>query len=254
MKAADFRKRMLAGEILAGTFVKTPALELIEVLALSGLDFVCLDGEHSPFDRGRMDACLAVARALDFPTLVRVGSGTAENILQALDSGAVGIVVPHVIDAGKARDIARWARFGLYGRGYAGSTRWAGYGQRPMSEVLELSKQETVVIAQIEEPEAVDASEEIAAVEGIDGLFVGPADLTVAFGAGKDAAAKLEEAFASVGRAAKAAGKACMSLVTDIETAARWRSRGLSMFFYNSEQGLMLSAAKEAAGRLHGLD
>ena len=60
MRFEEFRGRMLAGERLVGTFIKTPAYELIEVLAETGLDFVCLDGEHSPFDRARMDACLAM--------------------------------------------------------------------------------------------------------------------------------------------------------------------------------------------------
>jgi len=67
----------MTGEPLAGTFVKTPEVTVIEVLARSGLDFVCLDGEHAAFDRGRLDACLAVCRALDFPALVRISSARA---------------------------------------------------------------------------------------------------------------------------------------------------------------------------------
>ena len=77
MGFAGFKQRMLSGKVLAGTFVKTPAIEVIEVLAHSGLDFLCLDAEHAPFDRARLDACLAVARALDLPTLVRVPSGSS---------------------------------------------------------------------------------------------------------------------------------------------------------------------------------
>ena len=58
---------------------------MIEVLAQSGLDFLCLDAEHAPFDRGAMDQCIAVATALDFPILIRVGDGSEREILQALD-------------------------------------------------------------------------------------------------------------------------------------------------------------------------
>jgi 2-keto-3-deoxy-L-rhamnonate aldolase RhmA len=61
---------------------------MVEVLARSGLDFLCLDAEHAPFDRARLDSCLAVARALDFPILVRVPSSLPQDILQALDAGA----------------------------------------------------------------------------------------------------------------------------------------------------------------------
>uniref|UniRef100_UPI0028124C4D HpcH/HpaI aldolase family protein n=1 Tax=Jannaschia maritima TaxID=3032585 RepID=UPI0028124C4D len=178
----SFKQRMASGEILVGTFVKTPAHEMIEVLAQSRLDFLCLDAEHSPFDRARLDVCLALARALDVPCLVRVPTGTPVEILKALDSGATGIVVPHVDSAAKAAEIARAGRFGHGGRGYAGSTRWAGFATRPMGDVLQQSRDETVIIAQIEEPEGVEAAGAIAATDGIDGLFVGPADLAVCYG------------------------------------------------------------------------
>lgn len=253
MATTGFRQRMLAGEFLAGTFLKTPSYEMVEVLAMSGLDFICLDAEHAPFDRGRMDACLAMARALDFPALVRVGSGTAENTLQAMDSGAVGIVVPHVFDVARAEEIARAARFGHHGRGYAGSSRWAGYTTRKMPDLLAQSRDETVVIAQIEEPEGVDAAGEIAAVEGIDGLFVGPADLTVAYGADAGAAAQLDEALAAVGAAAQAAGKTYMSFVSDAGKARDWARHGMTMFFIGSEQSWVLGAANGAASGIHDL-
>lgn len=179
---ADLRSRMAAGEMLAGTFLKTASIDIIEVMAKSGLDFVCLDAEHAPFDRARLDACLAVARALDFPVLVRVPSALPQDILQVLDAGAVGIVVPHVMDGDAAAAIAKASRFGPGGRGYAGSTRWAGYTTRSMPELLEQSKTETIVIAQIEDIEGVDNADAIAATKGIDGIFLGPADLSVAYG------------------------------------------------------------------------
>ena len=177
MAADSLRARMLRGEILSGTFVKTPSHDIIEIMALSGLDFVTVDTEHAPFDRGRLDACLAVARALDFPVLVRVPSGDRQEILKVLDSGATGVVVPRVDSLEKAEEVARWSRFGHGGRGFAGSTRWAGFATRKMPEILAQSEEETVVVVQIEEPEGVDCCDAIAAVTGVDGLFVGPADL-----------------------------------------------------------------------------
>ena len=164
---------MANGDIMTGTFVKTPSYELVEVLAKSQLDFIALDAEHVAFDRGRLDMCLAIARALEFPTLVRVPNSEPSQILNALDSGATGVIVPHIDSVEKARAVIKSCRFGHGGRGYAGSTRWAGFATRPMAEVLEQSKTETIVVLQIEEPEGVDAIEEIAALEGLDGIFVG---------------------------------------------------------------------------------
>ena len=253
MTMSNFRQRMLSGEILAGTFVKTAVYKMVEVLAMSGLDFICLDGEHAPFDRARLDACLAVARALDFPVLVRVGSGTPENILQALDSGATGIVVPHVDSVEKAQEMARLSRFGHGGRGYAGSTRWAGFATRAMPDLLEKSQQETCVIVQIEEPEGVEDSAAIAAVDGVDGLFIGPADLTVAHGAGPAAAEQLAKDVATVGAACKENGKAYMSFVPTPEAAKPWKDHGMTVFFLASEQAWMLQGARAAAKGIHDL-
>lgn len=253
MASETLKTRMLRGDILAGTFLKTPSIEWIEVLAKSGLDFVCLDGEHSPFDRARMDACLAMGRALDFPVLVRVPDGSQVEILKALDSGAVGIVVPHVFSAEKAAAVAKWSRFGHGGRGYAGSTRWAGYATRPMDEVLAQSETETIVIGQIEEPEAVDAIDEIAATEGLDGLFVGPADLSVCLGVNNMNAPEVRQAMGKVGEAAKRHGKAFMTFAADASNGAELNALGVTMYFIASEHAFALTTARQIASDLHAI-
>ena len=253
MGFADHRARMLAGDRMAGTFLKTPAYELIEILAESGLDFVCLDAEHSAFDRARMDACLAMARALDFPVLVRVPSAAPENILMALDSGAVGVVCPHIDHPKKARAAAKAARFGRGGRGFAGSTRWAGYTRHPMPEVLQRSRDETVVLVQIEEPRGVDMAEAIAAVDGVDGLFIGPADLSVGYGETALGSDALWSAFETVGRATKAAGKAFISFAGTPEAAAAYVKYGVTVFYIGSEHGFMAKTAGETAAAVKGL-
>lgn len=246
MRTAGLKARMAAGEVLSGTFIKIPEVSVIEVLAGSGLDFLCLDGEHSPFDRARMDACLAVARALDFPVLVRVGAGTPEAILQAMDAGAVGVVVPHVDSVEKAQAVAKAAHFGRGGRGYAGSTRWAGFATRPMGEILDQDAQ-TIVIAQIEEPEGVEAVAEIAAVPGIDALFAGPADLSVGYGERTVGTPALTAALAAIGAATKAEGKAFVTWVPDAQVAKDWSRHGVTMFFVASEHSWMRAGAVEVA-------
>jgi 2-keto-3-deoxy-L-rhamnonate aldolase RhmA len=246
MRIAGLKGRMAAGEMLSGTFVKTPDIQVIEVLAQSGLDFLCLDAEHSPFGRAQIDTCLAVACALDMPVLVRVLSGAPEAILAALDSGAVGVVVPHVDSVAKAEAVARAARFGEGGRGFAGSTRWAGYGTRTMAEVLAKDAQ-TIVIAQIEEPAGVDAVAGIAAVPGIDALFAGPADLSVGYGQTSVGSEPLTRALAAIGAAAKAAGKTYVTWVPDAAKAAEWAPHGMTMFFVGSEHGWIRSGAAEVA-------
>jgi 2-keto-3-deoxy-L-rhamnonate aldolase RhmA len=243
---------MRAGEALTGTFVKTPAHEIVEVLALAGLDFLCLDAEHAPFDRRGLDVCLAMGRALGVPMLVRVPAGRPEIILGALDSGAEGIVVPHVDSVARAEEVARAARFGLYGRGYAGSTRWAGIGGgRAMSDLVARSAAETVVLVQIEEPAGVEAAPEIAQVAGVDGLFIGPADLTVAHGHFDLNNADLARAYDRVGWACRQAGKTPVTWCASAERGQALRARhDVQMLFVASEHAWMLEGARHVAHAL----
>jgi len=247
MADTNLKSRMLDGDVLSGTFMKTPAFQLIEILAMSGMDFIALDAEHSPFDRGTVDACLGMARALNFPALVRIPDGSPAQILTMLDSGATGVIVPHVNTAEKAREVAQAARFGHGGRGFAGSTRWAGYATRPMPEVLKQSETETMVLAQIEEPEAVDDIDEIAAVDGIDGLFVGPADLAVCYGLTDAAAPEVRLAIKRVGEAAKKHGKCLVTFAPNISWVPDLKALGVTMFFIGSEHAFMLDGAKAMA-------
>ncbi len=252
-KATGLRARMQAGEKLAGTFMKTPSHVTLEILILSGLDFVCLDAEHAPFDRAAMDACLAVARARDYPVLVRIGNGSPARILDVLDMGATGIVVPHVDSVEKAEGIARAARFGHGGRGYAGSTRWAGYATQKMPDLLARSRAETVVMVQIEEPAGVEAARGIAAVAGIDALFIGPADLSVAYGHETTDNPDLAAAMASVGAACAAEGRTYVTWVPDMAVARDWARHGFTTFVVGSEHGWMVQGARSVMADLRAM-
>lgn len=243
----NFKEKVARGARLVGTFVKTPSSEIIEILALAGLDFICLDAEHSAFDRRELDWSLALARALRLPALVRLSHAAPQTILQALDAGAAGIVVPHVRSAAEAAEIARWAHFGNEGRGYAGSTRAGGFTTVPMPQVLARGQAETLVIAQIEDPSALDDVEAIAAVPGIDALFFGAADLAVGMGLESSAAPEVQEAFPRVLDAARKAGKPLAAYCADAGAVSGLFGKGASLAFAGSDQGLVLAGAKALA-------
>ncbi|KAA2244242.1 HpcH/HpaI aldolase family protein [Salinarimonas soli] len=239
----SLKQRLQAGMPTIGTFLKTPSPIVAEVLGLTGLDVLCLDAEHAPFDRGAIDLCVMACRAAGKPVLVRTPSPAAEHVLSALDIGATGVVVPHVTSADVARDLVRAAHYGPGGRGYAGSSRAARYTMRPMAEHIVGSAAETVVIAMIEDVEAVEDIEAIAAVEGIDALFVGRADLTVAFGERDPQSPVVVEAVERVCRAAQAAGRTVGMFVPRVEEVARWRPLGASLFLLDSDHGFLLKGA-----------
>lgn len=242
---ANFRQRLLARENLIGTFLKTPSPIVCEVLGLTPLDAVCVDAEHAPFDRLALDSCIQALRAAAMPSLVRIPSAAPEQILNALDCGATGIVVPHVTSAAQAEEIAKAARFGAGGRGYAGSTRAAGYTTKAMARHKEDSAIETTVIAMIEDIEAVDAVAEIANVEGIDCLFIGRIDLTVAYGAESPDDSRVVAAVEKICQAGSKAGKTVGMFVANVDEVSSWQQQGASLFLLSSDHGFILSGAQQ---------
>ncbi len=177
-----FRQRLLNGDLLVGTWVKTPSPIVCEVLGKSDLDALCLDAEHAPFGRLELDACISATRAVGLTPLVRVPSADPPNILNALDCGATGVVVPHIKTAEDAEAVCHRSLHGPGGRGYSGSTRAAGFGGKAIADQLRESADGVTIIAQIEDLEALDAIDDIAAVERLDCLFIGRIDLTLALG------------------------------------------------------------------------
>jgi 2-keto-3-deoxy-L-rhamnonate aldolase RhmA len=242
-----FIDKLGSGRTLAGTFVKTPSSDIIEILALSGLDFICLDAEHSAIGRREMDWCLALARALELPAFVRLSHASADAILQALDGGATGIVVPHVDCLQTAKEVARRSRFGAGGRGYAGTTRYGNFATRGMAQILAEEKNNVFVIAQIEDPSALDEIERIAAVDGIDALFFGAADMAVGLGLSDPGSPEVASAFTRVAKAAAVVGKPLAAHCSVADGIGELAQKGVSLAFVGSDQGLILSGARAIA-------
>ena len=243
----NLKARLAAGDVLLGTFVKTPHAHVVEVLASSGLDCICIDAEHAPFDRRDIDVCIMAAQLGDLPVLVRTPNSSAEQILNALDCGADGVVVPHVRSAEEARSVAISAHYapgaGVQGRGYAGSSRAAGYGTRAMPDHKAASAAKTIVIAQIEDAEALTEIDAIARVEGIDALFIGRIDLTVSLGCESSDDPKVIAAVEQIVFAAVAAGRPVGMFLTRPSDVAMWRDKGARLFLLGSDHGFIREGA-----------
>ena len=245
------RERLHARDLLAGTWVKTPHPHVVEVLALSPLDLIVLDAEHAPFDRGTLDLCIMAARAGGKPVLVRPASGAHEHILNALDCGADGVIVPHVCSAAEAREIVRACHYVPGGRGFAGSSRAAGYTTLGMAKHRERAKG-VIIIAQIEDVEAVEVIDEIAAVEGIDALFIGRADLTISYAADTPDDAVVVAAVERICAACQAAGRTIGMFLGRVSDVPEWRAKGASLFVLQSDQDFLLKGAAGLAEAIRG--
>ncbi|QGN56352.1 aldolase [Novosphingobium sp. Gsoil 351] len=240
------KQRLASGDTLWGSFLKTPSPILVEVLASAGLDVLCLDAEHAPFDRAAIDTCIFAARAAGMPVIVRTPTAASEHILNALDCGADGVLVPHVRTADEARALVCAAQYGRGGRGYAGSSRAAGYGSVTIPAHLAASKERTVVLAQIEDVEAVEAVEEIAAVAGLDALFIGRIDLTIALGETDPNAPRVIEAVERILAAGLAASLPVGMFVPRDPDVAVWSEKGARLFLQGSDHAFMRAGARAA--------
>lgn len=237
-----FREALSSHRLMAGTFVKTPHPHVIEVLALSDLDVLVLDAEHAPFDRSALDVAILAARAGNKPVLVRTASPSAEALMQALDCGADGVIVPHIRSAAEAAEAVRLCHYGPGGRGFAGSTRAARYTTAGMAKHRQNARN-VVVIAQIEDREALDELDAIAAVPGLDALFVGRADLAISLGAESSDDRLVDEATALVCDAARNQGMPLGMFLANPGDVGRWRERGASLFILQSDQEFILKGA-----------
>jgi 2-keto-3-deoxy-L-rhamnonate aldolase RhmA len=237
---SGLRQRLLSAEAMIGTFIKSPGVQSIEILGEVGLDFVVIDAEHAPWDRGAIDLALLAARASGIDALVRVEGIAA--IATALDCGASGVMVPHVSSASVARAVVDACRY-RGRRGFSNSTRAGGYGRLGLAAHIDASDARTTIVAMLEDPEALDHIEAIVAVEGIDAFFLGRGDLTVALGEASPEAATVRAAVARLASAVTAAQKPLWAFVNSSSEMAALRELGCSSFIVSSEQGLLRLAA-----------
>jgi 2-keto-3-deoxy-L-rhamnonate aldolase RhmA len=247
---ARFKSRLVSRQLLIGCFIKTPHPAVIEVLGAGPLDFLILDAEHAPFDRTSIDACMLAARAVGCALLVRVPNSDPSWVLNVLDCGAAGIVVPHVVSVEQAEELAKSVHYGPGGRGIAGTTRAGMYSTRPLTDHRKLAGDEVSLICQIEDREGVDKFAEIAAVPNVDALFVGRADLTVSYGLDDFAAADVADMCGNILGAKEAAtGLYC----APGENIQKWRDKGASLIVIGSDHSFLADGAKalRAAAQNH---
>ena len=242
----SFRDQLRAGELLAGTWIKTPHPHVVEVLSFSSLDCLVLDAEHAPFDRAALDLCILAARAGGKTVLVRPQSASHEHILNALDCGADGVILPHICNAADAEDAVKACHYISGGRGYAGSSRAAGYTTKGMPK-HRADAVSVTIIAQIEDVEGVENIEAIAAVSGIDALFIGRADLTIAYNAETPDDAVVVDAVDRIVTAGKAASRTTGMFLGRVSDVGMWREKGASLFILGSDHDFLLQGAARLA-------
>ncbi len=249
--ARGFRHRVLGGDRLFGTFLKTPTTHAAEILAQEGYDFVVIDEEHAPFNPETTDRILMACHHAGIAGVVRVSR--VEDILRVLDSGADGVLVPHVDSAERAKAVVACARYRGGARGFSNTTRAGRYGSIAMGEHIAAQDSGVAVIAMIEDRSAIGRLDEIAAVEGVDAFFIGRGDLTVAFEAESQAATDVVGAVEAITSAASRAGRKVFVMSGAPDDARTLSDQGATGFIMASDQGFLRQGAKDTLARFAGV-
>ncbi len=177
------KAKLRARELVLGMQHSSGSAAVLELLGRCGFDFVILDMEHTAYSIALVEDLVRAAEAVGLVALVRVLHGDAHLIMQALDTGAQGVLVPHIRTRAECEAVVAAKRFQPLGvRGKTSASRAAGWGTREWSEYEQWANEETLVVPIIEDREAVGALEEILSVPGLELVAVGPGDLSQSYG------------------------------------------------------------------------
>lgn len=237
-----------------GTWVMSASPLVVEAVGCAGFDWAVIDMEHSPVDLPGVAQMLQALACTKAVPIVRVPWNDAVVIKRVLDAGATTLVVPFVQDAAEARSAAAALRYPPQGvRGVVGMSRANRFGTQRTS--LQTANEGVALIVQMESPRALDALEEIASVDGVDALFVGPADLAAGMGLGGEAShPDVMKALIAAAARAHAAGKPIGTLAGTPEMAAQVRAAGYDFVGLGTDLGLLVRAAQASLAALRSGD
>lgn len=238
-----FKRAIYSGQTQYGAWLMLASPIASEALAYAGFDFLVLDMEHAPADIPNALSQLQAIEGGGTQVVVRLAWNDQVLIKRALDIGAQTIMLPFVQTKDEAEAAVRAARYPLAGRrGVAASHRASRYGL--VKDYLKRADAEIVVIVQIETPEALDRLPEIAAVDGVDAVFIGPADLSASMGhLGNIGHPDVMAALARGVAACKAAGKPVGIIGPTEELSRTFAEMGFAYVALGSDIGFLISAA-----------
>lgn len=249
------KEKLAQGKQPLGTFVGTASPAVVECLGCAGLDFVILDNEHSPVEAETTAAMVRAAELRNVTPLARVREISRPAILKLLDVGVQGLIIPDVRSTEDVRRVVDYAKYAPVGRRGFCPSRKDGWGTDPQCGVLDTMahfNQETLVIPQCETAEALSDIETIAAMDGVDGIFIGPFDLSISMGMPGDFEnPQFRAALARILSACRAAGKPCLIFAGDGAGAAVRFAQGYDAVAMGLDATLLITGVKAqiAAGR-----
>jgi 4-hydroxy-2-oxoheptanedioate aldolase len=240
-----FKQALHGPAVPVGTWLMSAAPAAAEALGCAGLDFLVVDTEHVPLDTPQTVDLLRAIASTPAAAVTRVAWNDMVIVKRALDAGAQSIMFPFVQNAEEARRAVSYTRYPPHGiRGVAAMHRASRYATVP--DYLARANAEICVIVQIETPAALDELPRIAAVEGVDSIFVGPGDLSAAMGhLGDVGHADVQAQLARAARECRQLGKPCGIVGANPDMVRRFIGYGYSWVAVGSDMSFMLGRAQE---------
>ncbi|MDQ7910454.1 aldolase/citrate lyase family protein [Phytohabitans sp. ZYX-F-186] len=250
---SGFARRLAeADRCLVGTWVKIPALAPVEILADAGFDFVVIDQEHAPLTFDFAYQATVVAQGAGMSVLVRVPDRSGAYLQRLLDTGVDGILVPRVTSAAEAAAAVRQMLFSPGGdRGMGITSRAGRWGGTPRAEYLRFGDEDVMRAVQLEDRSAIEAVEEILAVDGLNGVFLGMGDLQLSSGLPESDPVLQKLVDTLLG----AAGERGVPAGTAVQTPAQARAaadRGYRYVMVSNDTSLLRSAAASVVAGIGG--
>jgi 4-hydroxy-2-oxoheptanedioate aldolase len=244
------QKTVMLGTMLSEVY--TP--NIARVMKAGGMEFIIVDCEHGYFDFSQMANIISVCNGFHLPVIIRVPTNGREVVTKSLDMGADGLLIPMVNCAEDIKQVVKYAKYAPMGiRGISTTRAHTNYSPPTLSEYIKAANERTIILAQIETSEALLNAEEIASVDGVDALIIGPNDLAMDMGTpGNFESDDMKNAVETVVLAAKKANKPCGIVASNIKFLHQCRNKGMTIFSCNSEVGMIMESAKQIGREFHG--
>lgn len=232
-----------------GTFFELGGRGAMEALCRTGLDYVIIDTEHGCFSEETTADLICAAENRGLKPYVRIGDVRRPYVLRMIDIGARGLIVPNIRSVEEVKELVANAKFPPVGnRGYC-PNRTCGWGAdawvTDVFSYMEECNQRVRVYPQCETAEALEQIEEIAALNGVDGIFVGPCDLSISLGIPLEFTNPiLTEAIERILKACKNKGKESIIFCSSVENAKIWLEKGFDSIAYSLDASILIQAFK----------
>lgn len=246
------QEKMKLGKQVIGSFLNMGSGISAECMALAGMDFFIVDTEHSPFDLAEVVDCIKSTEKYDITPMVRIKEINRGNVLKMLDAGAKGLIIPGVRYPEEVRKLVEYGKYKPVGeRGFC-PTRCCGYGygdsmSSGMQSYMDMCNREIMLLPQCETAECLDNIEEIISCKGIDGIFVGPFDLSIAMGIpGQFNSPQFIDALELIQAACAKENKPCFIFAPNMQSLKMRLAQGFHGITYSSDLNILTEGYKNA--------